>query len=1263
MGDNVRFNPEQKSLVFDPLKDSVDLKYKLDGLAQEISREELRVKYAFSAKCTLKNKDKKAIQKLLAEITKITRFSLSTSPKGVVLVVPLENLDDARMLPQLGTVAVPLSVTVSRKAAEEEAEQEWKCEQTLKLITAEVPPKEKGADDEQEEPEAEDNTLDISEIADSAPTKKTKSKDKDPGHGHADEGETEGDGESETEDEVQEKTLYSGLMAIDYGTSNSTVSVRDPSLASEEVRGQLGAEQWQSLCEWINLWLSEHLAPTEPTQLDNFVQTITSVIPQAEIPPCGSPKSEITEALNRMDDKSRVQILNELLGRLSSYPREGSDVEIMRILSGQTLEGFEAVIDSQNLESQRYFVLELDKNIGPGPIPSVLQVVHAPITEDPQALTEDTQLDMGARVTLLLRNAALGEGDIRQFVLSAKRYFGRNETMNVIPADADGQIIKFPADVLVRLSYKELFNRAMADIHKRAEEGKFQDAHWPKTVVSTFPTTYPAALRKQLRDMLIDLDLKEIDTRFDEATAAALYYIWREIGADPVCGMHGLMARSRKDKYGRSYQNILLYDLGGGTTDVALIQLLYEEVIIFEEGEDRGNGGNYFRITPRLLGSTGDRYLGGDLITLWVFRFLKSKLADLLLTRITEKNLEAPMGSPVGQLLNDLPEDLSEKGGDSDNAKYRSGSLLEWTLHPAQYLKDYNRLNDKVIDVLIPTRFASDFNKAPNFFTLWEITDELKKTLGTPIIEHFGTCLGTGLASNWPDDAELDSGQLYSFVQNIQPWLIEGGHITQDDLRLIIKQEEMNQVIWDVVYQSVSLAASLAKARLITENRRDRVDRLILAGLSCNMQVVQDVAQKVFRESDGVFDYDPANVRFDRNSAKTSVAMGACIGRYMESVRIDPFNEKTRQMLRDGYDQIELVIENLFSYLPCRIAYDSLVAMVPIFEQGQELNVKSYWDQHIVARTSFKDLRPVQEKFWVYRIDFPGAEPQYLGLINAERLAFDNDIQEFRKFREEYMVGFEADAELLVRAFFLPKGQNLIVAKDFADPLSGEPHPEIVSQTESANLSRAVDKTKAKPQDDEEPEGEEPAEPEEIEGEEPAEVEGEKAAEKQPTKADTSAKTPVKPQDGKTPKPRPKESGEEESGPTYVMNRTITVKEILEDIPMIRAGEVLRYKIQYPDGTTKACCISNAMHIRHHLEFCLEDADSDPNAPKKEEDRNIIAEFEIDEDTTDELTLVCDQDGRLIVMTKCLFEITIWAEIQYEAQKLDYNYDPFCGLH
>ncbi|HON45031.1 MAG TPA: hypothetical protein PLR86_06780, partial [Planctomycetota bacterium] len=584
----------------------------------------------------------------------------------------------------------------------------------------------------------------------------------------------------------------------------------------------------------------------------------------------------------------------------------------------------------------------------------------------------------------------------------------------------------------------------------------------------------------------------------------------------------------------------------------------------------------------------------------------------------------------------------------------------------------------------VPNLFVNDSSKISNLFTMWKMVEELKKTMETTV-ESERT---SGIAREWPEEADIDSGQLFNFVQNAHPWLTESGAVQQDDLHITIPQTELTKIARDPIKQSLSLAVSLSKARLLTQDHRDRIDRLILSGQSCNMQCVQVVANEVFRESEGVFDYDPANVRFDRDSAKTSVSLGACVGRYLESVRIDPFNEKTKQMLRDGYDQIELVIENLFTYLSCRLAYDSLVAMVTIFDQGHELNLRSYTDRRPVARTSIHNLRPVQEKFWIYRIDFEGAEPQYLGLINAEAVALENGFDDFRKFREEYLVGFEADAELFVRAFFLPRGQKTITAKTYEDPVEGGPLPELIARVDGSAMAPSTSYTDhedyEEPEDHEdyeEPEDHEDHEDEDHEDHEiPEDVENEfdEDAENEFNEDAEEHEEPEQEQEevAKVAAPSMADRQREEKrkleeqrakdnkAPELIITHTITSQEIFDRRPVISANTPLEYIVQYPNGEEFKCALSEPLPIRESYEYHVESPDeTDFSGTVDETDPSRVLKFQIDEEETDEATLVCDERGRMVMLTCSPYEIKIWADIEYVPQKMDIHYDPFCGHH
>ncbi|MFD7709361.1 virulence factor SrfB [Streptomyces sp. NPDC059785] len=100
-----------------------------------------------------------------------------------------------------------------------------------------------------------------------------------------------------------------------------------------------------------------------------------------------------------------------------------------------------------------------------------------------------------------------------------------------------------------------------------------------------------------------------MDTRFDEAVAAALFFIMRDFGGDFGAGVEAFRARCRPTP-GREHswrQNILVVDIGGGTTDLAVINLqLRDGTPDPAPGQDTRFTGRLYVLTPTLLGSTGN---------------------------------------------------------------------------------------------------------------------------------------------------------------------------------------------------------------------------------------------------------------------------------------------------------------------------------------------------------------------------------------------------------------------------------------------------------------------------------------------------------------------------------------------------------------------------------------------------------------------------------------------------------------------------------
>lgn len=145
----------------------------------------------------------------------------------------------------------------------------------------------------------------------------------------------------------------------------------------------------------------------------------------------------------------------------------------------------------------------------------------------------------------------------------------------------------------------------------------------PEPIVVTCPTTFSDAEVARLRATVArafhrvsgkpasSFRTELIETRvpvvIDEASAAAFYFVYRDFIAGP----------GRMPAFRYLYPNgmhMLLYDCGGGTTDLALVRL---------EAADAEH------LKIRVLGRAGHRTFGGDFITEQVFRILKMKLAIL----------------------------------------------------------------------------------------------------------------------------------------------------------------------------------------------------------------------------------------------------------------------------------------------------------------------------------------------------------------------------------------------------------------------------------------------------------------------------------------------------------------------------------------------------------------------------------------------------------------------------------------------------------
>ncbi|MCX8039643.1 MAG: Hsp70 family protein [Planctomycetota bacterium] len=192
------------------------------------------------------------------------------------------------------------------------------------------------------------------------------------------------------------------------------------------------------------------------------------------------------------------------------------------------------------------------------------------------------------------------------YVISVKRMLGLDKEL-VILDDRSGlepdRYQRYKPEEIAGFFIRELLREAESRIGQRIEQ-----------VVATFPILYnrkkQEALRAAFRVAFEGLNRPWSDERLilrlDETNAAAFNYIYGQ-----------LMDEFRRFSVQQAAHRLLSYDFGGGTVDVSLLDV-----------ELSRDSGGRITIRTRMLGVTGDRYFGGDIVTLAVLKLLKLRLVQ-----------------------------------------------------------------------------------------------------------------------------------------------------------------------------------------------------------------------------------------------------------------------------------------------------------------------------------------------------------------------------------------------------------------------------------------------------------------------------------------------------------------------------------------------------------------------------------------------------------------------------------------------------------
>lgn len=774
---------------------------------------------------------------------------------------------------------------------------------------------------------------------------------------------------------MEQLPMFPGHVVLDFGTTNSACVYFNPSAGQptfpDRFLSPAQSKSLQDTFEWLMMELEEKsLQAYEEYEIlaKSFINCARDKWRETEGGKCSSFEDirQYLRQLHQQEDSLSIstdradilvawgvhqyQHLRQQYVSTDEYRyQKASDV-----LADLYYKCLNRIIDIDIQEDCQIFLPELERGNKEGKISSTVRMDDlAPTETDSQNNLIDpanSQIKMGTAIEQTMNEVDYAKNDLETanlktrdnqdpihtvFVSGIKRWIGQKNKAYFV--DMKNKIFRDTYDPICTTAIQYLLTKVEQSIGSKKQR------------INDLVVTYPANLSQQRRQVLQKivqgLGVQNVDMSFDEATAAALYYMWRELFTDLYAGIDGFLARSwcriedRQDYKGKTekrkvyFQNILLYDIGGGTTDIALLEVAIEQLPLFAESEQI-DAGRYFIIRPKILGLTGRENFGGDNITLCIFRIIKSKLATI----VAQKLLEHPDQFPPAQ-----QEIL-------DAFKKNHDIFTHWfSCSSSDYEKNYQDIRDD-INFLIPTDFNNRPERQSAFLELWNEAEKIKKILSLS-------------KQDSPDRKEITvaatSGNFNAVISHHSLNLLD------HELNIEISRSEMERLI------SKDIKGTFVKARNLCIGQdpltkkpiiEHYIDRIILAGSSSHLRLVRDVIpQKTLGKPFFVQGYNkklPApfklgndNLIFNPKDAKLAVARGACMPRYFKRVKVNPKDPQIRDRLREGISYLDFDIDNVRNYIPYTLTYNTGTGKQIVFEAGQRMCLMDKNNKRMFARS------------------------------------------------------------------------------------------------------------------------------------------------------------------------------------------------------------------------------------------------------------------------------------------------------------------------
>jgi hypothetical protein len=700
---------------------------------------------------------------------------------------------------------------------------------------------------------------------------------------------------------------YMGFAAVDFGTSSCAVALNDTrKVRQRSIDPGQAARLRDELAKLLTDSPSAPLDAQWATQLGELVTDVRARFPDCDAPDAASLAAELNGPRVAARNSGPIDGLVDAVCLALEGRLDMSD-QLADWLAPRLLDCFDRSFTVPNLGELQLIEVVFNRELDLRDIPSSFRITQ----ESP------VEIELGAEGPDIERGlkSKLFEGEERSGL------FGK-----------DGR--QATTDNLIALVYLNLATEAEEFARLNPE----QPAERLTSIVATYPTTTAPSARRRLRDLVQHcLDLDRVVTLFDEGVAAGLFFLMRDFGTRRwEFGAEALRAGGRQLKQRTWRQNMLLIDIGAGTTDIALLGLTLQDITPDPPDAQKALvRGRHYVIRPEVLNSTGHTQLGGNYLTLRVFYWLKAAILDALLVGPGSESARR-------ELAKRIPDSFRGADGSIELALQVVNCGIEDPA-PAEVAQ--------VLRASLPTHLDRDDSKEARhaFNALWNLAETTKIAFGE-------------LGDN-QDQHTIDHSEIRQVLRAIDERQGTGGAPSLTDLLpqkdLVLPRDQFETLARPVLEEAARLASWLVRTTF--EGKPDeQLDRVALSGKTSKMPLLAKVVRETLSaegEAGGRLPWNPAALAVESERAKQAAALGAC---WAQSI-LERGTGGGEAELDRGRTLITIDVENLFHSLPC--GFDLLLQAgqtKPLLRPGAKM-IETDEAGKLVARAPWEPLLPTFE--------------------------------------------------------------------------------------------------------------------------------------------------------------------------------------------------------------------------------------------------------------------------------------------------------------